>query len=73
MRSKLEGDLPRVKNALAATGEAIEVAEEARSKTESEAIELEVDRTSLLLELGTVKDEVSSLHVRTRNTIRIWR
>ena len=56
----MEGDLPRVKNALAATGEAIEVAEEARSKTESEAIELEVDRTSLLLKLGTVKDEVFS-------------
>ena len=37
------------------------VVEEVRRKAESEVARLEVDWTSLLLELGTVKDEVSSL------------
>ena len=36
------------------------VVEEARHKVKSEAAQLEVDRTSLLLELEMVKDEVSS-------------
>ena len=35
--------------------------EEARRKADSKAARLEVHRTSLLLELGTAKDEVSSL------------
>ena len=60
-RAKLEGDLVRVKDALAATEEVREVVEEARSKADFEASRLEVNRTSLLLELGMVKDEVSSL------------
>ena len=57
----MEGDLARVKDALAAVDEARVVAEEARRKAEFEAAQLEVGQTSLLLELGTVKDEVSSL------------
>ena len=61
-RAKLEGDLARVKDALAVVEEARDVVEEARRKAKSEAARLEVDRTSLLLELRTVKDEVSSLH-----------
>ena len=58
---KAEGDLARVKDALAVTEEASVVAKEARHKADAEATCLEVDQTSLLLELGTTKDEVSSL------------
>ena len=58
---KLEGELARAKDALVVAKEARVVAKEARRKVESEAARLEVDRTSLLLKLGTVKDEVSSL------------
>ena len=61
MRAKLEGDLVRVKDALVIAEEAKEVAEEARHKAESEAAQLEVDRTSLLLELRATKDKVSPL------------
>ena len=61
MRAKLESDLARVKDDLATAEEARVVAEEARRKAESKAPRLEVDRTSLLLKLGTVRDEVSSL------------
>ena len=61
VRAKLEGDLARVKDALAAIEETRAVAKEARCKVKSEAARIEVDRTSLLLELGTTKDEVSSL------------
>ena len=60
-RAKLEGELARVKDALATAEEAKAIAKEDRCKVESEATRLEVDRTFLLLELGTVKDEVSSL------------
>ena len=38
------------------------VAEEARRKVEAETSLMEVKRTSLLLELGVAKDEVSFLH-----------
>ena len=48
-------------NWLAVAEETRAVAEKARRKVESEAARLEVDQTSLLLELGMVKDEVSSL------------
>ena len=60
-RANMEGDLARVKDALAAAKEARAVAEEAKRKLKSEAVRLEVDRTSLLLELRMVKEEVSSL------------
>ena len=53
--------MARIKDALAATEEARVVAEEVRRKAEFKAARLEVDRTSLLLELGVAKDEVSSL------------
>ena len=36
--------------------------EEARCKAVVEAARLEVERTSLLLEIGTAMDELSSLH-----------
>ena len=49
-----EDELVRVQGALA-------VAEEARRKTEAEVASLEVERTSLPLEVGVTKDEVSSL------------
>ena len=38
------------------------VVEEARHKAEAEATRLEVERTSLLLEIGAAKDEVSFIH-----------
>ena len=46
---------------MAVTEETKAVAEEARRKAEVKATRLEVDRMSLLLDLGTTKDEVSSL------------
>ena len=60
-KAKAEGDLARVKDVQAAAEEAKTVLEEARHKADAEATCLEVDRTSLMLELGTAKDEVSSL------------
>ena len=39
-----------------------EATEEARHKAEAEVAHLEVERTSLLLEIGAAKDEISSLH-----------
>ena len=54
-KAGVEFDLARVQDALA-------VSEEARRKAKAEAAHLEVERTSLLLEIGATKDEVSSLH-----------
>ena len=53
-REKVESELAQVQNTLA-------VAEEARQKTEDEASRLADERVSLLLELGTCKDEVSTI------------
>ena len=53
-REKVESELAIVQNALA-------VAEEARRKAEDKASCLAVEKVSLLLELGTSKDEMSSL------------
>ena len=53
-RAKVESELARVQNALAAS-------KEPRWKAEDEANRLAVDRVSLILELGTSKDEVSPL------------
>ena len=53
-RAKVESELARVQHALA-------VAEEARWKVKDKASCLAVERVSLLLELGTSKDEVSAL------------
>ena len=52
---RAEEDLARVQEALAA-------AEESRSKAKAGTTHLEVERTSLPLELGASKDEVSSFH-----------
>ena len=52
---KPEDDPARVQDALV-------VAEEARRKAETKDTRLEVERTSLLLEILAAKDEVSSLH-----------
>ena len=54
-KALVEDKLARVQDALA-------IAEEARQKVDDEVAHLEVERTSLLLEIGTAKDEVSSLH-----------
>ena len=53
-RAKMESELARVQNVPADS-------EEARRKSEDEASRLDVERVSLLLELGTSKDEVSAL------------
>ena len=53
-RTQVESELARVQNALV-------VAEEARRKVEDEASHLVVEQVSLLLELGTCKDEVSAI------------
>ena len=50
-------ELVRVQNALA-------VSEEARRKAEDEVSHLAVERVSLLLELGTSKDELSALQAQ---------
>ena len=50
----MEDDLARVQSALV-------IMEEVKCKVEAEAARLEVERTSLLLEIGATKDEVSSL------------
>ena len=47
---------------LATVQDALAVAGETRRKTEAEDGRLDVERTSLLLEIGAAKDEVSSLH-----------
>ena len=54
-RARAFEDLTRVQEALAAV-------EHGRHKKEAEIVCLEVEQTSLLLELGATKDEVSSLH-----------
>ena len=46
---------------MARVQDALVVAEEVRRKAEAEVASLEVERTSLLLEVGATKDEVSSL------------
>ena len=53
-KARVEDDLARVRGTLA-------VEEEAKHRAEAKITHLEVDQTSLLLELGAVKDEVSSL------------
>ena len=52
-RAWAKDDIARVRDTL-------EVAEEAKRKAKAETTRLEVERTSLLLELGAEKDEVSS-------------
>ena len=52
----------RVEKNLAKVQEALVAAEEGRHKADAENALLEVERTSLLLELKVTKDEVSSLH-----------
>ena len=51
-----------VKDKLSRVQDALAVAEEAKHKDEVETTHLEVERTSLLLEVGTAKDDVSSLY-----------
>ena len=61
-KAMAEGDLASVQDTLAAVEQDMRVGEEARRKAEAEAARLEVEQTSLLLEIGMVKDVVSSLH-----------
>ena len=53
-KARVESELARVQNALA-------VAEEARRKAEDEVSRLTDEQVSLLLELGTHKDEISTI------------
>ena len=53
-RAKVESELARVQNALV-------IVEEARLKAKAEASRLANERVSLLLELGTCKDKVSTI------------
>ena len=55
VKARAEYNLVRVQDALV-------IAEEARHKAEAEVAHLEVERTSLLLEIGVTKDKVSFLH-----------
>ena len=50
---------------LARVQDALVVAKEAKCKVEAKATCIEVERTSLLLEIRTSKDEVSFLHSQT--------
>ena len=54
VKARAEDDLAQTQGALAAV-------EEAKRKDEAESSLLEVERTSLLLEIGATKDEVCSL------------
>ena len=54
MKTRAEDDLARVQDALV-------IGEEARLKAKAEVASLEVELTSLMLEAGTTKDEVSYL------------
>ena len=65
-KAKVEFELARVQNAMA-------VIEEARRKAEDEASCMTIERVSLLLELWTSKDEVSSLQAQTHKRKRPWR
>ena len=56
-RAKVESELAKVQNDLA-------VAEKARRKAEDEASCLANEQVSLLLELGTCKDEVSAIRAK---------
>ena len=58
VRAKVESEFARVQKALA-------VAKEARWKKEDEVSRLAFERVSLLLELGTSKDEVSALQAQS--------
>ena len=51
----------RAKDDLARVQDALVVAKEARRKADAKVASLEVERTSLLLEVGATKEEVSSL------------
>ena len=54
-KARAKGDLARVQDALA-------VAKEAKRKAEAKTTHIEVEQTSLLLEIGAAKDEVPFLH-----------
>ena len=54
VRARVESELARVQSTLAA-------AEEARRKVDDEISRLTDERVSLLLELGTCKDEISAI------------
>ena len=58
VKAQAVGDLTRVQDTLTA-------AEEARCKAKVEATRIEVERTSLMLEIGAAKDEVSSPQSQT--------
>ena len=59
-KMRAEGELARVKDALVVAKKAKRKAE-AKVEVEAEVARPEVEQTSLMLEIGAVKDEVSSL------------
>ena len=61
----------RAKDDLVRIQEALVVVEEARHKVEVKTSRQEVERTSLLLELGAAKDKVSSLHSQAGKDKRV--
>ena len=65
-RANVESELARVQNALA-------VAEEVRRKAKDEASRLANERVSLLLELGTCKDEMSAIRQKPLKRKSLWR
>ena len=59
----MEGDAKELaEDKLARVQDALKVADEAKHKAKDEIVLLEVERTSLLLDIGAVNNEVSSLH-----------
>ena len=61
-KAKAEGDLAKVQDALVVMEEAKVVAKEAKREAKAEVGLLDVEQTSLLLEIGVAKDKISSLH-----------
>ena len=59
-KARTEAELAKVQDSLAATEEAKRKAK-VEAKVEAEASHVEVERTSLLLEIGVTKEEVASL------------
>ena len=65
-KARVEDDLTKALNALAA-------AEEGGRRSETEIARLEAKRASLLLKLEASKGEVSSFHARAGKDRRPWR
>ena len=65
-QAKVESELAKVQNALAAV-------KEARCKADDEICHLADERVSLLLKLGTCKEEVSAIRQRPLKRKGLWK